>query len=55
MDEFKQILKAEGLNGKKFAELMNMNYDSYKTQTQPSKKLPKWVKAFVFGYKLKKL
>lgn len=55
MDEFKEILKAEGLSGKEFADMMNMNYNSYKTLTQPSKKAPKWVKAFIFGYKLGKL
>lgn len=55
MEEFKQILKEEGLNGKKFCDMMGINYNSYRTQTQSGKKVPKWVKSFVFGYKLTKL
>lgn len=51
--ELKAILKAEGLTGKDLAELLGTEYSTYRSMTRKNREgYPKWVKAFVIGYKL---
>lgn len=53
MDEYKQILKDEEVTGKDVASWLGVSYSSYRGSTMKSlKKYPKWVRAFVIGYKL---
>lgn len=54
LDKLKQIIKDEGLNGKDMANLLGIEYDSYRSMTRSSSKNPpRWVRAFVIGYNLK--
>lgn len=53
LEEFKQILKKEGLTGKEFCELCGINYDTYRGQTKKSaKKTPKYIVTAVEMYKM---
>ncbi|AKG94259.1 hypothetical protein AVT42_gp03 [Polaribacter phage P12002S] len=57
LDNFKGILKENGLNGKSFCNmLLGMSYGSYRIATRKGAKVvPKWVRSFVIGYELGKL
>lgn len=53
--ELKAILRDEGLKGKDLAELLNTEYSTYRSMTRKNREgYPKWVRAFVIGYKLGK-
>lgn len=58
LDEYKGILKDEGLSGKDACEMMGgMSYGSYRSMTRKNlrgRSIPKWVRAFIFGYRLGK-
>lgn len=55
LEEYKQILKAQGLSGKDIAGLLDLGYDSYRSLTKSSaSSVPKWVRAAIIFYKLGK-
>jgi len=43
-DRFKAMKKTLGLNNQNIADITELNYNSIKNQTQPSKDIPKWLK-----------
>lgn len=54
LDEFKSILRDNGLSGRDFVSLMKgLSYGSYRSSTMKnSRVVPKWVRSFVIGYNL---
>ena len=46
---FKRILKLEGISAKMFSEKIDLGYKSYRTIISKGS-VPRWVRAFVFGY-----
>lgn len=54
LQEYKYILKKEGLTGIFMAKMLGIKYGSYKSMTKNSvNTVPKWVISFVIGYRLK--
>lgn len=53
--EFKEILKTEKISGKDMADMLHLSYGSYRAALVDGARTPKWVIAFVEGYKLSKL
>lgn len=53
--EFKEVLKKEGLNQKKFAEKIGMSHAGVRNGLARGNKkgVAFWLKAFLFGYNLK--
>ena len=51
--QYKEILKEHKITGKTMAELLRMTYGSYRS-AMCGFKVPRWVRAFVIGYKTKK-
>lgn len=51
--ELKQILKKNNVELKEFAEVIGLTYGSLRVMLS-GKVMPKWVKAFMFAYNLKK-
>lgn len=56
MTEYKKILKDNGLTGKDMAELLGLEYGGYRSiiSRGTDKGSPKWIKAFMLGYKIGK-
>lgn len=56
MDDYKEALKELGLNGIEMAKLLRMDYGSYRSclSRGGKKGTPRWVKAFMVAYNLKK-
>lgn len=53
LEQFKAVLKIIGLTGSEFAARLGLSYPSYRTMTAESTKaVPKWVNAFLMGYKM---
>lgn len=53
LQEYKDILAKENLTGVIMAEKIGLLYSSYKSSTKTSADcVPKWVTAFLIGYKL---
>ena len=56
MNEFEQlkgVLKILGISGVEFAGMLGIKYASYRTMTaKNAKTVPKWVSAFLKGWKL---
>lgn len=53
LKEFKQILKKEGISGKEFCEICDINYNTYRGQTKKSaSKTPKYIVTAVKMYKI---
>jgi len=51
--KYKSILKKLSINGREMADLMRMNYISYRKATMPSAKtVPNWVKTFMKAHDL---
>lgn len=46
---FKHILKKEGIKAKSFSKRIGLGYNSYRSMISTGQ-VPRWVKAFVFGY-----
>lgn len=56
LEKLKQILKDEGLRGKDLAELMDYDYDTYRSLTRKNKNpIPKWVRSAIIFYDLGRL
>ena len=56
MEEYKEILKAEGFTGKDIAKFLSLDYDTYRSQTRTSaKSIPKWVELAIVFYNLGKM
>lgn len=55
IEEFKKILKLQGISGKDISELLDIGYDSYRSMTRKeAKSVPKWVTAGIIFYNLGK-
>ena len=54
--DFKEILKAEGINGKDISQILGLSYSSYRSLLSRGYKngAPRWVKSFVMGYQMGK-
>tara|TARA_R110002051_G_scaffold323721_1_gene418256 strand:- start:798 stop:1016 length:219 start_codon:yes stop_codon:yes gene_type:complete len=53
LHEYKNILKDNDVTGVEMSEKLNLLYSSYKGSTKTSADcVPKWVTAFLIGYKL---
>lgn len=54
MDDYKKILKENGLSGKDIAYALGMTYGSYRNAISRGAKsgAPRWIKAFVMGFTL---
>ena len=51
LNKYKSILKNMGVNGKEMAELMRMNYISYRRATMSkAEKVPNWVITFLIAH-----
>lgn len=48
--QYKEILKSEKITGKTMAERLRMTYGSYRS-AMCGFNIPRWVRAFVIGYK----
>ena len=56
IEEFKKILKAEGITGKEMAELLDITHGSYRSLTRKSAtSVPKWVRAGILFYTMGKM
>lgn len=51
MKEFKEILRKEGITGKGFSKEIEISYSGYRSAV--SRGIPTWVKAFLYGYKIR--
>lgn len=52
LEQYKGILKILGISGHEVSDMLGIKYASYRTMTgESSKVVPKWVNAFVMGYK----
>jgi len=51
LKEFKEILRQQGITAKKFSEEIGISYSGYRSSV--SRGVPTWVKAFLYGYKIK--
>ncbi len=51
---YREILEKEGISGKEMAQMLGLEYGSYRAaMSQGAKKgAPRWMKAFVMGYNL---
>ena len=53
MDElevYKELLREMGISGKEMADELGVSYGSYRAMTRSgAKKVPKWVKSFLFA------
>lgn len=54
MQEYKEILKKEGIKGREMSGMLGLTYLSYRKLVGGSCGVPKWVKGFMIGYKLGK-
>ena len=53
LEEYKEILKKEGITGLSMAKKLGVTYGSYRSMTKcRAKVVPKWVVSFVIGYRL---
>jgi len=51
MKEFKEILRQEGVTGKEFSREIEISFSGYRSAV--SRGIPTWVKAFLYGYKIR--
>ena len=50
LERYKELLKERGLTGKDMAEMLGLDYSSYRCMTRKSAvSVPKWVISFVIG------
>ena len=54
IEKFKDILKKENLSSQDFSKEIGINHRSFRTLTTKGSKIPRWIKSFIFGYKLGK-
>jgi len=54
LDRFKEIVKFEYGNGRKFSKLYGIEYSYYRkvTQNKRTRGLSRWIEMFVIGYEL---
>lgn len=53
LEVYREIIKRQGLNGKKMAEKLGISYSAYRGATRPNNpNPPMWIKAFLVGYEL---